>query len=215
MPGMPTLKQILPQKKEISCAKARIIAHLKGDGAILRSGKNKSNYIIKYEVRDNDQLLRFASDVEKVYGLKVSWFTNTSGFTGKPIQFVQLRSKLAYYDLMNFGKYYSNNWTIPETILKSSKKIKIEFLRAFCDDEGSVIPNERKIKIYSKNRQGLTQIRKMLSGLGIQSNMKYGFGADRNIYALIISDDGLQKFHKIIGFGLYRKQQKLKQLIGI
>ena len=103
-----TTKPIKPQKT-LSKAKARLIAHLKADGCMMRAGRNKTNYWLKYEVKDKMQLQEFASDIKKVYGMDVKWGFNPSGFTGEPIPFAFIRSKLAFEDMTNYGFFYSQN----------------------------------------------------------------------------------------------------------
>ena len=197
--------------KKLTIAKARIIAHLIGDGSVYQSNHD---YNIKYEVKDLESLNSFEKDMIHVYGLKLTKGFKESGFTGKLIPFVRLRSKLTYEDLINYATYKSKDWKIKSKILQSSKQVRKEFLRAFFDDEGSVT-NEGKrsiIKLYSINFKGLKQMQKMLLDFGVSSNIIPGYGAKRNVYAVLIKD--LVKFNKEIGFNLKRKQDKLRHLIN-
>ena len=94
-------------------------------------------------------------------------------------------------------------------------KIKREFLKALYDDEGS-ITNERKrgiIKLYSINEDGLKQVQKILLEFGISTIIRSGYGARRNVFALITYD--LNIFHKRVGFNLRRKQEKLEGFIKL
>ena len=195
--------------EKLTIAKARIIAHLIGDGCVYKSNHD---YNIKYEVKDLESLNSFEKDMLSVYGLKLTKGFKESGFTGKPVPFLRLRSKLAYEDLLKYSTYKSKDWKIKSKILQSSKQIKKEFLKAFFDDEGSVVPEGKKgiIKLYSINKEGLQQIQKMLLEFDVDSKLDSGYGAKRNVYALLIKD--LNKFNKEIGFNLKRKQSKLKQL---
>ena len=89
--------------QKLTKEKARIIAHLIGDGAHYIT---KHDYVLKYEVRDEESLRQFNDDIIKVYGLEPSWEWNTSGITGEPIKFVRLRSKLVYEDLLAYASYF-------------------------------------------------------------------------------------------------------------
>lgn len=136
-----------------------------------------------------------------------------SGFTGRPIQFVLARSKLAYNDLMKYtATYFSKDWKLKPTLLNASKIIKREFLRAFSDDEGSVFRqgNKGRIHIFSINLIGLKQIQSLLLGFGIQSTIIPGCGCKRNVYAIVIRD--LKTFQRKIGFNLKRKQDELSSI---
>jgi len=193
----------------LTIAKARIIAHLIGDGCAYKSNHD---YNIKYEVKDLESLNSFEVDMIFVYGLKLTKGFKNSGITGLPIPFIRLRSKLAYGDLLKYATFNSKDWKIKGQLLNSSKEIKREFLKAFFDDEGSVINEHGKgiIKLYSINRRGLKQVRRLLLEFDIKSQLSYGYGAKRNVYALLIKE--LDSFYKEIGFNLKRKQNKLTSL---
>jgi len=209
---MTTLKPIKNQLQDLTPAKARIIARLKGDGAIFRSG---TNYIIKYEVKDREQLKSFENDIKEVFGLDMKWLKHRSGITGKLLDLVRLRSKLAFEDLSKFGKFRSENWNIPEEIFKSSAEVKKEFIKAMFDDEGTVIIRDREIRLYSINKKGLKQIAKLLIEYNIKPKLKAGYGEIRNVFALVIKGvEALSNFTHNIGFGLERKQMKLTSIFS-
>lgn len=195
--------------EKLTIAKARIIAHLIGDGCVYKSNHD---YNVKYEVKDVESLNSFEKDMLSVYGLKLTKGFKPSGFTGKPIPFLRLRSKLTYHDLLRYATYNSKDWSIKKGLSNSSKEIKREFLKAFFDDEGSVVPEGNKgvIKLYSINKNGLKQIQRILLEFDIKSKLDSGYGAKRNVYALLIK--GLDSFYKEIGFNLARKQSKLNKL---
>tara|TARA_Y100000310_G_scaffold29928_1_gene28439 strand:+ start:110 stop:724 length:615 start_codon:yes stop_codon:yes gene_type:complete len=201
------IKRLKPGYEKLTKEKARIIAHLIGDGAHL---KTNHDYVLKYEVRDEDSLKQFNDDLIEVYGLKPSWEVNTSGITGEPIDFVRLRSKLAYEDLLEYATYFSKDWKLKKPMFKANKKIKKEFLRALYDDEGSV-KSKYQIALYSINENGLRQIKDMLEEFNISSVIYFGFGQRRNVFGLIVTDFKL--FNKKIGFSLKRKQEKLEKFV--
>ncbi len=193
--------------EKLTIEKARIIAHLIGDGS---HSISKHDYNIKYEVKDEESLQQFNDDLIKVYGLEPTWRTNPSGITGELIKVVRLRSKLAFEDLLNYSTYYSADWKLKPLILNASLKIKREFLRALFDDEGSV-RGKNCLSLYSTNMKGLLQIKKILKEFGIEPKLENGFGARRNVYALTIKNFKL--FRDKIGFNLKRKQDKLESFI--
>lgn len=201
------IKELKSGFKKLTKEKARIIAHLIGDGAHYIT---KHDYVLKYEVRDEESLDQFNDDIIQVYGLKPSWEWNTSGITGEPIKFVRLRAKLAFEDLVKYATYFSKDWELKPLLTNASKGIKREFLKALFDDEGSV-RSKYEIYLYSINNEGLLQIKDMLTEFKIDSKIKSGFGQRKNVYALIVNN--LKLFHKEIGFNLKRKQDKLEGLI--
>tara|TARA_Y100000310_G_scaffold186269_1_gene186379 strand:+ start:34045 stop:34572 length:528 start_codon:yes stop_codon:yes gene_type:complete len=152
------IKNIKIDSNKLTIEKARIIAHLIGDGTHCKS---KHDYNIIYEVKDEESLKQFYDDLIKVYGLEPLLEWNTSGITKLPIKRVRLRSKLAFYDLFRYATYFSKNWEIKPLFLKASLKIKKEFLRALFDDEVSV-KDKYGVYLYSINKNGLLQIKYML-----------------------------------------------------
>jgi len=210
---MTTLKPIKNQLQDLTPAKARIIARLKGDGAIFRSG---TNYIIKYEVKDKEQLKSFENDVKEVFGLNMKWLKHRSGITGKLLDLVWLRSKLAFEDLNKFGKFRSENRNIPKEVFKSTREVKKEFIKAFFDDEGSVIIGNKEIRLYSTNKNGLQEMKNLLNEFNIKSKLRSGYGKKRNVFALVIKDiESIKNFANNIGFDLERKQTKLSNILSI
>lgn len=190
----------------LTSAKARIIAHLIGDGCVYKSNHD---YNIKYEVKDLESLKSFEMDMTFVYGLKLTKGFKNSGKTGKPIPFIRLRSKLAYQDLLKYATYNSKDWEIKGKLASAAKSIKKEFLKALFDDEGSIITKGKGIiKLYSINCKGLIQVQKMLLEYGIKSKISSGYGLKRNVYAILIKD--LSDFYRELGFNLKRKQDKLE-----
>lgn len=185
--------------------KARLIAHLIGDGCVY---KVKTNYNIKYEVKDQELLQQFEEDIISVYGLPVIKGFNPSGKTGELIPLVLLRSKRAFEDLKRYCEYASATWWVPIQILEAEESLKKEFLRALFDDEGTVVKERKRsvIRLYSINEKGLKTIQVMLEGLGIKSKLVPGYGCKRNVYAVVIRDSS--SFKTKIGFYLARKQHK-------
>ncbi|MEK6932932.1 MAG: LAGLIDADG family homing endonuclease [Nanoarchaeota archaeon] len=208
------IKPIKSDGKLLSIPKTRIIAKLMADGCV---SKTRNNYVIKYEVKDKESLEIFKQDMFIVYGLNMHRGFKPSGKTGEPIPFVKLLSKNVYYDLLRYGNYYSYNWRLPKQIKNANKKIKIEFLKAFYDDEGSVINYNTNIEVrlYSINKKGLLDLKSLIEKFGINSRLVKGYGLKRNVYAIVINKkNDIKLFSKIIGFNLERKQEKLTKFIN-
>tara|TARA_Y100000310_G_C20640448_1_gene793608 strand:+ start:719 stop:1345 length:627 start_codon:yes stop_codon:yes gene_type:complete len=197
--------------EKITKSKARLVAHLIGDGCVYN---HKGDYNIKYEVVDKELLDLFFKDLLEVYGLIPFRGFTPSGKTQKLIPYVRLRSRRAYDDLMRFATYFSSDWKIKNTIMNSPLYIKREFLRAIFDDEGSVIPEGKKaiIRLYSINYKGLKQVEKLLNEFEIMCIMRKGFGEKRNVFALTLKD--ICKFRKHIGFKLLRKNRRLDSFLN-
>lgn len=121
---------------------------------------------------------------------------------------VFVRSKRMYENLMKYGPYTSADWHVPEEIVKSADKIQREFLKAFFEDEGTVL--RREIRLYSINKKGLVEIQQLLKGFQIQSSIVKGFGERRNVFGLVIrKKEERQKFASSIGFLSAKKNNKM------
>lgn len=160
--------------------------------------------------------------LEKVYRIRPSRYkranNNVSTFRGrkihskKPIYEVSLRSVKAAKDLLSYGaSFRTGDWRVPEVIKKATREIKGSYLRGFYDSEGTAAPhmNEgcRYIYAFSKNSDGLKDVKELLSEIGIESKI---FQRPW-IHGIVISGrKNLKKFSKLVGFTINRKIQKLE-----
>ncbi len=192
--------------ERLTPAKARIIAHLIGDGCACRSG---SDYHIKYASNDEALLEQFSKDMCFAYGLRTKRYLERSGKTGKPLPLVHARSKRAFLDLMQYSSFYSREWIVPADIQQGNPEIRRAFLQAFFDDEGTafLVKGRLMIRAYSINKPGLIAVQRMLSDCRIETRLRSGFGMRRNVYGIEIIDQ--ERFAARIGFSLKRKQDIL------
>ncbi|MBI2543034.1 MAG: hypothetical protein HYW24_02515 [Candidatus Aenigmarchaeota archaeon] len=206
--------KIRDQPAEITPAKARLIARLKADGSTFSYG---TNYWLKFDSKNQQILDEFSRDIEEVYGLKTKEEFKRSGKNpSRILKHVYVRSKLAFDDMQKYGPFYSENWRVPVRIKESSREIKIEFLRIFAEDEGSILIGDREVRIYSINEVGLGQLAELLKEFGIETKMKIGYGLKRNVFGLIIrGKENLTKFRDTIGFESETKKKKLNDLISL
>ena len=191
-------------------AKARLIAHLIGDGCVYRS---KTDYNIKYDNTDSELIEQYRNDLRDIYGFITKIEYKQSGKTKKVTPYVRVRSKRAYDDLKKYCEFRSLGWRVPKNISKATPTIQKEFLSALYDDEGSVVPEGKHgiIRLYSINLKGLEQIQKILEKFKIKSKITAGFGFKRNVYALVVRD--IKQFHKTIRFYCTRKQRRLVEFV--
>ena len=208
------IKNIKHDSHILTPQKARIIARLMADDCLY---KFKSNYTLKYEVSNEELLKQFEQDVLYVYGLRTKRYLNESGKKkGKLIPFVLVRSIKAYNDLLRYSSsYFSDKWIVPKEIFESSLEVKREFLRAFFDDEGSIVKLKGRpcyVILYSINLKGIGQISLLLKDFGINSRIKNGYGLGRNVFGLIVKD--VKLFADSIGFYSKIKRNKLEHIFN-
>ncbi|MBD3252296.1 hypothetical protein GF386_01020 [Candidatus Pacearchaeota archaeon] len=160
--GIPA--RIKPQKKGLTSPKIRVIGHLLFDGSVWRNPKDYNSTIMY--VNGSDELVKqFIDDVDEAYGLKPAFIEENVGYKR-----VIFRSKLMLEDLMNYFESYSTsnqNITVPTIIMNGKSKIKIEFLKAFFEDEGS-ISKEWRIMGDSKSKKIIYQVGTLLNEFGFK-----------------------------------------------
>jgi hypothetical protein len=155
---------IKPWRKIMTILKVRLIGHLLFDGTVY-----KLDYVCvaRYINSSRELINQFIRDMKEVYGLNPIYFEEFSFYYK-----VTFKSKLLYEDLMNYFKSYSTSnpdIKIPKMIMNSSKKIKIEFLKTFWEDEGSISAVGR-LMADSKSYSIIQQLGKLLK----EFNFKFG-----------------------------------------
>jgi hypothetical protein len=104
----------------------------------------------------------------EVYDLKPTALEVEKGLTF-PIYKVSFSSKLMYEDLSKYIYSYStaNKIALPDVVLNSSQELKLEFLKTFFDDEGSISRNGR-IMADLKSKAIISQIVMILEEFGLK-----------------------------------------------
>lgn len=125
--------------------------------------------------------------------------------------------KAAYEDLISYGVVYKTfKWKVPKAVEIGTPKIITEFIKGFADSEGGIDKDTRRISLTSVRKEGLRQVRYMLDKLGIRSTIQIrkAHGSRKESYQLQIQDrNSIEKFVKLIGFTIKRKQKALLECI--
>ena len=160
-------KKIKNQHHYLTSAKVRIIGHLLFDGTLYKLGYH---YCFKYISSSKDLIDQFILDIRKVYGILPSSLEIYDGKKVSNCYKVGFKSKLAFQDLKKYFVSYStanNKISIPEEIINSKKEIKLEFLKSFFEDEGSISQNGR-IMGDLKSEKIIKQISEILREFGLE-----------------------------------------------
>lgn len=127
----------------------------------------------------------------------------------------------------------NGGWIFSARVVDSKDKdFKAAVIRTFSDAEGAVTCTindnkyySRHISIYNSSKELLYQIKDMLSLLGILAHIELNRISRRTeikgqkvtfptVYSLLISNyKNLNLFHDLVGFGIPRKENRLKELI--
>ena len=164
------LKQIKPQKESLNTSKIRIIGHLLFDGTVF---KTQHHYVARYINSSKELINQFILDIKKIYGLEPSSLETFEGKNKINYYKVTFKSKALYENLINYFKSYSTsnqNIKIPDIIMNSNKRIRLEFLRTFFEDEGSISYNYR-IMGDLKSRKIIRQIKDLFKEFDLNFNI--------------------------------------------
>ena len=170
---------------------ARIHAHLCGDGNICfykTSEKDRINRAsISYFNTNVDLLNSFRKDMTEIFGVKMTY---SPRFIKVSIQSLRIANFLA-----QLGRYGCREWRVPNIIKNSNKNIKLEWIKAFCYDEGYTPQHKKIIKIKSMNHEGLKDIKDLLTSIEIDSWIT-GVNCDGSWYLTIRKMKELEYFYK-------------------
>jgi len=188
---------------EISPELARIHAHLCGDGfvCIWRTKQKDRNFIAVVGYCNNNQILldSFRRDFSKLFGVKMKMRKNKD---------VSIKSLRIFKELTSqFGEFGSRKWRISEQIKGADKRIKLEWMKSFFEDEAYHERRYNRLKTKSMNFLGLKDIKDILDSLGIFSSLT-GQNCDGSYYLTI------PNFSSIIEFSDFCKVPARKKVIA-
>jgi hypothetical protein len=170
---------------------ARVHAHLCGDGCICSYKTTEKDRINRVEIiycNNNLELIAsFKEDMSLLFNVKMSYKPKLKQIRVKSIKIANI--------LFGFGKYGTRSWRIPEIIQNSNRLIKLEWINAYCLDEGYVPPNKKIIRVKSMNYFGLFQMKELVNFLEINSSLT-GPNCDNSYYLTIRKEKELQDFYK-------------------
>lgn len=180
---------------------ARIHAHLCGDGSvfIFRTKEKDRNWAGGIGYYNNNQRLldKFRADFSTLFGVRMKMRKNRE---------VSIRSvKRAKEFMEKFGSFGSREWRIHSSIKNSTKKVRLEWLKAFFEDEAYHEKRYNRLKIKSVNSNGLKDIKDLLDSVGIFSSLT-GPNSDESYYLTITRFDTIQEFFGFIKEPIRKKE---------
>jgi len=194
---------------------ARIAAHICGDGWLTTHLEKNALHIVHgkryYQNRIRYEMGYCNTRKELLKEFEIDML-NKFGLLPRRVEFeVRFRSKQVFERIVSLGGGNSRSWSIGKEIFASNKKIKKEWLRAFFDDECTFDQYSKRIKIKSINLNGLKQTKRLLTHLGISSNIT-GPNIDKTFY-FIIPRKNVPKFYNKIGLKHKIKNERIKQYL--
>ena len=137
--------------------------------------------------------------------------------SSRPYDYVLMHEPLREH-LMSLGltESYADGKRVPEWVMLSAKPTAVHFLRGLFDSDGSVERGGVYVSVSSASRTLIHQVSQLLLNLGVLHAVKarpkrYN---GRLHYYLVISGEALEAFHRVIGFGLTRKRERLTRYLA-
>jgi len=96
-----------------------------------------------------------------------------------------------------FGSFGSREWKIPRSIKESNENTKLEWLKAFFEDEAYNEKKYDRLKTKSMNPSGLMDVKHMLDSLKIFSSLT-GPNCDDSYYLTIPKFSSIEEFRGFI-----------------
>lgn len=169
----------------------RVHAHLCGDGGLYKYKTTEKGRINRAEIvyynTNIDLINSFRRDMNKLFGVKMFFY-------GKRHMLRVSSVRIADY-LLNLSNYGTREWRIPSIIKDSSKKYKLEWIKAFSHDDGCTPRDRNWIRIKSMNLDGLKDIKHMLDSIKIECWIT-GINIDNSWYLNIRKEKDLKYFYK-------------------
>jgi hypothetical protein len=202
-----TSKHLLNPKFRIKINKklANLLGHLIADGA------EHNNKRFTYANERDELINEVIEEINECFG-KIDLHIREEVKRGSKIKIVYIPRIIWIIIKKLHNEFGSKRATVPKLIWESNKIIKASFLRALFDDEGSVYIKEKKIKIKLANLKLISQIKRLLKELLIDTGK---IQRDNNCYLINICGlDDLTRYSNLIGFTHKIKRKKLEALLN-
>lgn len=179
-----------------------------GDGYVWLE---KCDYRVGLHARDEDFLDEFFNRVSKVYGEP-----------RRHKERVILFSKKAVNAILKFGKledFREGSERVPIKVKRANEEVKSHYLRGFFDSQGCADPSSRRVFAVKRSSIIIREIKSLLEDIGIHPSYileQKGspYNSNGKYYRIYISwRDELEKYEKLVGFSIRRKQNNLRKML--
>lgn len=184
-------------------SKVRIISNLLFDGAVYKD--KEYHYSIMYINNSKKLIDQFITDMQEIYNTNPSSLENSDNY-----QRVKYFSKRIYEDLTRYMESFSTsnkNCIIPSKIIGYNKPYKIEILKAFWENEGSV-SKEGALSADLKSLKVIKQLSKLHDDFGLKHNISK-YWANGWAYKLFLSKTK-ENYQKFLNLKLFEKADVTK-----
>ncbi len=139
--------------------------------------RNKS-----YKRQKTVEAIEFANNNPKLLEHFRNLLRETYSYSPKPTgkilrRKIVIKKKVVVQDLLQYTEFGHLKWKIPNEIVNGCSEVKAKFVRGFYEGDGikpDLVNNGLwRLRIASKNRNGLLQIQELLSHLNIRSGVYF------------------------------------------
>jgi len=202
--------------KPITAPKARIHAHICGDGsAFVKNDRYSAKQMARHPRRNifekvwmmeynnmcPELLQEFRTDLLEAYKRKAYYHKKESKMQVQSVKWILQELELVGKD--------SYNWYVSKAVMRASKPAIIAWIRAFFDDESTVDLSRRVIRVKSMNSNGLRQVATLLRKLNIDSNIT-GPNCDKSYY-LNVRNKAAIRYIGLISSNHPEKRKKMEK----
>lgn len=176
---------------------AKIMGYVLGGGGLA----NRNH--LTFNVNDEELISPFVEYIKKIGG-EVEIRNSKSCI-------VKTEGIRDYFYQLGFDYCSKCDLEVPDTIMKSPKRVVLNFLQGFFDVKGSVDTSRARVYVKSTSLKLVKQLQLLLLNLGIVTSLSsfYDKHVDTSFYHLRIESAFLDEFDRIIGFRCKRKQKML------
>jgi len=185
--------------KKIPCEEiAYFMGLLTGDGGLTVRGR------IIFTSADEELVIKFKDIVKKIWQYEPS----LKGKYDYHIFSLEVKNDVVKYGL---NEVYSENKTVPESILLAPKNIVAAYLRGLFDTDGYCDKKNGVVEFSSASRDLIFSVHQILMNFGVINRIyeKRKLYNNKLQYYISVGGDFLKPFHDEIGFGLSRKRDLL------
>jgi len=205
---------------------------LDGDLAYVLGALHGDGYITKkrFAISSHKDDIYILETIKRVLKNKLNIDTNIEEpRKGRRVNLNRIqKSSKTLEELFNIVPELKNNShskRVPRVILESPKEVQTAYLQGYFDTDGTsgVGRKVEEVSITSVSKNSMYDVQQMLLNLGIVSRLDIkktswthrGIKKIGTAYRLRISGSFLETFYYEVGFRLARKEQRLKNFIGI
>ena len=205
------------EKDVISHNMAWFLGLLVGDGCYSGNGKKNFNRIeltVFGEDNEVESTLKALEQEYERFNIKINRYKSSTKYRGRLSNIYRLvidNKQFREYCVTELGlerDKIKEHKRVPNVIWKSSLEIQRNFIKGFVDSDGSIGKNNNVVRIVNKSWFMLEEVQLLLLQNGIVSDIR--FANNPKYKVLNITGPSAQVYVKNIGFGLNRKNKRIK-----